>query len=60
MEYVMDKIRRIVILERALYEQIRRIAQREHRSLSAQVVHWLEEALARDRASHAADAEADP
>jgi excinuclease UvrABC nuclease subunit len=36
-----EYMRRIVIIQRDLYEQIRAIAQREHRSLSGQIVHWL-------------------
>ena len=52
----MEKIRRIVIIQKDLYEQIRTIAQREHRSLSAQIVHFLEDAVARDRARQAAKA----
>lgn len=44
----MEKMRRIVIISRDLYEQIRTIAQREHRSLSAQIVHFLQEAVARE------------
>lgn len=52
----MEKIRRIVIISRDLYKQIRAIAQREHRSLSAQSAHFLQDAVARDRASQAAQA----
>jgi len=52
----MEKIRRIVIISRDLYEQIRAIAQREYRSLSAQIVHFLQDAVERDCASQAAKA----
>ncbi len=52
----MEKLRRIVIIQKDLYEQIRAIAQREHRSLSAQIVHFLQEAVVRDHASQAAKA----
>ena len=40
----MEKMRRIMLIQKDLYEQIRAIAQREHRSLSAQIVHFLQEA----------------
>jgi len=53
----MEKIRRIVILPRELYEQIRIIAQREHRSLSAQIVHYLATAVALDHGGRSAEAE---
>jgi hypothetical protein len=52
----MEKVRHIVLLQKDLSEQIRVIAQREHRSLSAQIVHFLQEAVARDCASQAAKA----
>jgi hypothetical protein len=52
----MEKVRRIVLIQTDLYEQIRAIAQREHRPLSAQIVHFLQEAVARDCASQAAKA----
>jgi hypothetical protein len=52
----MEKVRRIVIIPKDLYEQIRAIAQREHRSLSAQIVHFLQDAVARDHTSQAAKA----
>ena len=45
----MEKIRRIVILQKALYEQIRAIAQREKRSVSAQMAYFLQEAVAKDQ-----------
>jgi len=47
----MEKGRRIVLIQKDLYEQIRAIAQREHRSLSAQIVHFLREAVARDQSA---------
>ena len=52
----MEKVRRIVLIQKDLSEQIQASAQREHRSLSAQIVHFLQEAVARDRASQAAEA----
>jgi hypothetical protein len=52
----MEKVRCIVLIQKDLYEQIRAMAQWEHRSLSAQIVHFLQEAVARDRASQAAQA----
>ncbi len=53
----MEKIRRIVIIPRELYEQIRTIAQREHRSLSAQIVHYLAAAVASEHGEKSAEAE---
>ena len=52
----MEKVHRIVLIQKDLYEQIRAMAQREHRSLSAQSVHFLSEAVARARTSQAAQA----
>ena len=52
----MEKIRRIVIIEKDLYEQIRAIAQREQRSVSAQMAHFLREAVARDEAKQTPEA----
>jgi hypothetical protein len=52
----MEKMRRIMLIQKDLYEQIRAIAQWEHRSLSAQIVHFLQEAVAHDRTSQAAQA----
>jgi hypothetical protein len=37
----MEKVRCIVLIQKDLYEQIRAMAQWEHRSLSAQIVHLL-------------------
>jgi hypothetical protein len=47
----MEKVHRIVLIQKDLYEQIRAIAQREHRSLSAQIVHFLQEAVALDQSA---------
>ena len=47
----MDKVRRIVLLQKARDEQLRAMAPREPRSLSAQSVHCLEEAVARDQSA---------
>src|SRR5215510_13271600 len=44
----MDKVCRIVLLQKARDEQLRVMAPQEPRSLSAQSVHCLEEAVARD------------
>jgi hypothetical protein len=52
----MEKVRRIVIIQKDLYEQIRAMAQGNNRSLSAQIVHVLQEAVARGCASQAAKA----
>ena len=52
----MEKLRRIVRLPRALSEQIRPIAQRAHRSLSAPIVHALAAAVAIDQGERSAEA----
>ena len=52
----MDTIRRVVIFPKDLYEQLCAIAQREHRSMSAQVVHYVAAAVARDHGGRSAEA----
>ena len=47
----MEKVHRIVLIQKDLCEQIRAIAQREYRSLSAQIVHFLQEVVARDQSA---------
>ena len=47
----MEKVRRIVLIQKDLYKQIRALAQREYRSSSAQIVHFLQEAVARDQSA---------
>lgn len=52
----METIRRVVIFPQDLYEQLCSIAQREHRSMSAQVVHYVAAAVARDQKERSAEA----
>jgi hypothetical protein len=54
---VMEKIRRVVIFPEELYEQLCAIAAREHRSMSAQVVHFVAAAVAREYEESSAKAE---
>jgi hypothetical protein len=44
-----DKIRVHVMIPKDLYERIREIAEQEHRSLSAQMAHFLQESAWRYR-----------
>ena len=46
-----------IVIPANVYADIRRIAQREHRSVSAQIVHYLVTALARDQEKSSAEAE---
>ena len=46
-----------IVIPEPLYEQIRRIAQRDHRSLSAQIVHYLATAVAGEHEERSAEAE---
>ena len=46
-----------IVLPETVYEHIRRIAQREHRSVSAQIVHYLITVLAGDPLDSSAEAE---
>ena len=42
----MEKVRRVVIFPADLYRQLCAITEREHRSMSAQVVHYVAAAVA--------------
>ncbi len=53
----MEKIRRVVIFPEDLYQQLCAIAEREHRSMSAQVVHFVAAAVAREHEESSAKAE---
>jgi hypothetical protein len=57
MGYSMEKIRRVVIFPEDLYQQLCAIAEREHRSMSAQVVHFVAAAVAREHEESSAKAE---
>jgi hypothetical protein len=46
-----------IVIPETLYEQIRRVARREHRSLSAQIVHYLATAVAGEHEDSSAEAE---
>jgi hypothetical protein len=52
----MNRSRLVLELPRDLHAALKQIAAREHRSVVAQIVHWLAEAVARDRARQAAEA----
>ncbi len=52
----MAKCRLVVSLPRTLHAALKEIAQREHRSVSAQIVHFLQETVAHSRARQAAEA----
>ena len=47
----MAKVRRIVRVQKDLYEQIRVMTQRQQRSLSAQIMYFFHEAVARDQSA---------
>jgi hypothetical protein len=47
----MEKVRRIVLIQKDIYKQIRAIAPREYRSFSAQILHFLQEAVACDQSA---------
>jgi len=52
----MERFRLVIELPRDLHASLKQIAEREHRSVVAQIVHWLAEAVARDHATHTAEA----
>ena len=57
MGYAMEKIRRVVLFPADLDQQLCAIAEREHRSMSAQVVHYVAAAVAREHEESSAQAE---
>jgi hypothetical protein len=57
---LMQRFRLVLGLPVELQAALKVIAQREHRSVSAQIVHWLQEAVARDRAIQMAEAGESP
>ena len=44
-----------IVIQETLYEQIRGVARREHRSLSAQIVHYLATAVAGEHEESSAE-----
>jgi hypothetical protein len=47
------KVRRVILIPTELLEAVRRIARREHRSVSAQIVHFLAQAVAAEEGGDA-------